>query len=139
MERKWIVFKASGNEYDWRNRKFQHSGSLTNILAEHFDSSNSDLPEVGYRPPEFLKLDDSDPLGGKTHYRKSDWEVVRVETYSQDLPMSDFGMIVICYCEYNPIESELKPMPERKVSIDSFGGDEEAYKRWSNKSQHVGV
>jgi len=116
--RKWIVFKADGDEHGWRERKFQHSGSLTSILAEHFDSSGGKIPEPGYRPPEFLKLNNSDPLGGKTHYRKSDWEVSRVEVYPQEHPGLDFDEVVICYCEYMPLEkTELKLMPERSSTV----------------------
>lgn len=39
-------------------------------------------------------------------------------------------MVVICYCRYNPIDSQLKPMPDRLVAIDGFGNDREAYERW---------
>ena len=44
--------------------------------------------------------------------------------------MSEYDVIVICYCRYNPIDACLKPMPKRQVSIDSFGGDEIAYKQY---------
>lgn len=133
--RKWIVFKATGKEQDWKNRKFAHSGSLTNIIAEHFDSSNSEIPEPGYRPPEFIRVEQfTDPQypAAKTHYRQGDWEVVRVETYEHEVgrPYAEYDLIVVCYCQYNPINAPLKPMPERQVSIDSFGGDQEAYDRW---------
>ena len=129
--RKWIIFRADKRQPNWKERKFQHSGSLTNILAEHFDSSGREIPEPGYRPPEFIRVEDAiDPQfpAAKTHYRKSDWEVVRVETYTPDIPVgTDFGMIVICTCQYNPIDAPLKPMPERQISVDSFGGDALAY------------
>ncbi len=62
----------------------------------------------------------------------SDWEVVRVQTYTPDIPtpMSDYDVIVMCYCRYSPIDAPLKSMPKRQVSIDSFGGDEVAYKQY---------
>jgi hypothetical protein len=67
----------------------------------------------------------------KTHYRQSDWEVTRVEAYTPEIPVGmGFDMIVICYCQYSPVNAPLKPMPERQVSIDSFGGDETAYGQW---------
>lgn len=44
--------------------------------------------------------------------------------------MGEFDLVVICYCQYNPINAPLKPMPERQVSLDSFGGNKEAYDRW---------
>ncbi len=133
--RKWIVFKATGDEYDWENRKFQHSGSLTNILAEHFDSSDSELPQPGYRPPEFVRVEEFAEVEyptAKTHYRQSDWEVVHVEIYEHEVgrPYAEYDTIVICYCEYSPINAPLKPMPKRQVSIDSFGGNRAAYEGW---------
>ncbi len=131
--RKWILFRADKRQPNWKERKFQHTGSLTNILCEHFDSSNKPLPEPGYRPPEFIQVKESvDPQFplAKTHYKKSDWEVVQVEIYTPEIPISDFGMIVICTCQYNPIDAPLKLMPERQVSIDSFGGDKAAYHRY---------
>ncbi|HBL13840.1 MAG TPA: hypothetical protein DD379_21075 [Cyanobacteria bacterium UBA11162] len=133
--RKWIVFKATEDEYGWEDRKFAHSNSLTSILTEHFDSSDDNLPEIGYRPPEFVRIDQSvDPQfpSAKTHYRQGDWEVTRIETYEHEVgrPYAEYDKVVICYCKYNPINAPLKPMPECQVSVDSFGGDEEAYKQW---------
>jgi hypothetical protein len=126
----YILFMAEGEDPDWRERKLQQSGSLTWIIAEHWDSSGKALPEPGYRPSVFVKVDDSDPLRGKTHSKIGDWEVVRVESYSPDLPNGKYDTIAICYCKYSPIDAPLQPMPERQVSIDSFGRDKEAYQRW---------
>lgn len=137
--RKYIIFKAQGEDPQWRERKLQPSGSLTWTIAEHWDSSNTPLPEPGYRPPEFLKLDDSDPLGGKTHYRQSNWEVVRVEVYTPEIPTSELDEIAICYCEYSPIEAPLEPMPPRQVSLDSFGGDGQAYRHWLESQETAEV
>lgn len=130
MTQKWIVFRAEPDQPGWKDRRLQHTQSLTRILAEQFDSSNGKIPEPGYRPFEFLKLDNSDPLGGKTHYRKSDWEVTKVETYTPDIPLGEFDEIVVCFCQYNPIDAALQLMPERQVSPDSFDGDKEAYQQW---------
>jgi hypothetical protein len=131
--RKWIVFRADKRQPGWEKRKFQHTQSLTKILAEHFDSSDGPIPEVGYRPSEFVRVEtehDPDRHGYSTHYRTGDWEVARVETYTPDIPIGEFDMVVICYCQYSPIDAPLKPMPERQVSVDSFRGDKEAYQRW---------
>ncbi|MCM0589744.1 MAG: hypothetical protein ACSI46_28645 [Gloeotrichia echinulata DVL01] len=131
--RKWIVFRAEKNQPGWKERRFQHTQSLTKILAEHFDSSDNPTPEPGYRPLEFIRVEqlaNANFPGEKTHYRKSDWVVSRVETYTPDVPMGEFDMIVICHCKYSPIKADLKPMPEREISPDSFGGDTEAYERW---------
>lgn len=128
--RKWIIFRADKRQPGGLERKYAHTGSLTKNLFEHFDSSDGPLPEPGYRPPEFIRVEDAvDPRFplAKTHSRRSDWEVVRVEVYTPEIPIADFGMIVVCTCQYSPIDAPLKPMPERQVSIHSFGGDENAY------------
>ncbi|HLP90284.1 MAG TPA: hypothetical protein VK184_17065 [Nostocaceae cyanobacterium] len=131
---KWIVFRAEKGQPGWQERKYAHTGSLTKTLAEHYDCSDKQLPEPGYRPPEFIRVEEFvDPQypKAKTHYRVSDWEVTRVETYTPDIPVGmGFDMIVICYCKYSPINAPLKPMPERQVSLDSFGGDQKAYESW---------
>jgi len=137
--RKWIVFRAEKRQPGWQGRKYAHTGSLTKTLAEHYDCSDRGLPEPGYRPSEFIQVKEAiDPNfpGSKTHYRDSDWEVTRVETYTPDIPVGmGFDMIVICYCKYSPIDSPLKPLPERQVSLDSFAGDQEAYSRWLKESK----
>jgi len=137
--RKYIIFQAQKKDKtDWRNRKLQHTQALTWILAEHWDSSDKPIPEPGYRPTEFVRVDslhDPQQHGYSTHYRKGDWEVVHVETYTPDVPMGEFDMVVICYCKYSPLNAPLNPMPERQVSIDSCGGDREAYERWKAKEQ----
>ena len=46
-----------------------------------------------------------------------------------------FDMIVICYCKYVPINAPLQPMPERQVSVNSFGKDQEAYSRWLEEAK----
>ncbi len=130
---KYIIFQAEPDAEGWENRKLEHTQAITRILAEHWDSSSKPAPEPGYRPKEFIHvnaLHDPSQHAHSTHYRKSDWEVVRVETYSSDLPMGKYDMIVICYCRYNPINAPLHPMPQRQVSVDSFGGDEAAYQQW---------
>ncbi|MEB3281823.1 MAG: hypothetical protein VKK42_23160 [Lyngbya sp.] len=141
--RKWIVFRAEKRQPGWQERKYAHTGSLTKTLFEHYDCSDSPLPEPGYRPPEFIKVEqfcDSQYPEAKTHHRQSDWEVSRVEVYRPDLPVGmDFDMIVICYCQYNPINAPLHPMPERQVSIDSFGGDQEAHSQWLEQEQKAEV
>ena len=131
--RKYIIFRAQKRQPGWKERKLQHTQGLTRILAEHFDSSDKPIPEPGYRPPEFVRVEalhDSSQHGTSTHYRPGDWEVTRVEAYTPDIPMGEFDLVVICDCQYNPINAPLSPMPERQVSIDSFGGDKAAYEEW---------
>jgi hypothetical protein len=143
--RKYIIFRADkGEKTDWRNRKLQHTQALTWILQENWDSSDKPIPQPGYRPTEFIRVEQlHDPSfhGQSTHYRTSDWEVARVETYEHEIgrPHAEYDMIVICYCRYAPINAPLKPMPERIVSVDSFGGDKEAYEKYLASQQKVEV
>jgi hypothetical protein len=136
---KYIIFQAEPDTEGWEHRKLEHTQALTRILAEHRSYSNKPIPEPGYRPTEFIRVDalhDPNQHAHSTHYRDSDWEVTRVETYTLDLPTGKYDMIVICYCQYNPINAPLHPMPERQVSVDSFGGDEAAYKEWQMAQKH---
>lgn len=118
--RKYIIFKTeSASAQGWEERLLAHTGAFTSILAEHFDSSNSPLPEPGYRLREYHRIEQFvDPRfpGASTHSRVGDWEVVRVEEYTPELPTSEFEAIVICYCQYSPVETPLEPLPKIKVS-----------------------
>ncbi|MEH2282634.1 MAG: hypothetical protein V7K90_15115 [Nostoc sp.] len=116
MGRKYIIFRAEmTEEHDAQKRSLTHTGALTDILAEHFDSSSRALPTPGYRLREYHKIEqfaDSRFPGASTHSRVGDWEVTRVEEYSSELPISDFEAIVICYCHYSPVTTSLEPLPE---------------------------
>jgi hypothetical protein len=120
MGRKYIIFRADWSEEQGaENRILAHTGAITDILAEHFDSSNSSLPEPGYRLREYHRIEQFvDPRfpGASTHSRVGDWEVVRVEEYTPDLPTSEFEAIVICYCQYSPVSTPLEPLPKIQVS-----------------------
>ena len=117
MGRKYIIFRA-----DWREehgaetRQLAHTGAITDILVEHFDSNNArPIPKPGYRPREFHRIEQfSDPCfpGASTHSRVGDWEVTRVEEYPSGQPDSDFETIVICYCRYSPVTTPLEPLPK---------------------------
>ena len=120
MMRRWIVFRADKRQPGWQDRKYAHTGSLTKTLGEHYDCSDTPLPEVGYRPPEFIKVEqfvDAEYPEAKTHHCLSDWEVTSVETYTPDISGMGFDMIVICYCKYVPINAALQPMPERQMPV----------------------
>ena len=119
MGRKYIIFRA-----DWReeqgaeSRLLAHTKAATDILAEYFDSSNSPLPEPGYRIRQFYRIDefaDSQFKDASTHSRVGDWEVTKVEEY-KSLSAADFESIVICYCKYSPISTPLEPLPKMKAS-----------------------
>lgn len=66
----------------------------------------------------------------------SEWVVIKVTHYEpSDLAeIPEFREIKIAYCERQPLSNEeIEAMSYEiisKVSVDSFGGDEEAYKRF---------
>jgi hypothetical protein len=113
---KYIIFKTeSMSDSAWEERVLAHTGALTDILAEHYDSSNSPTPTQGYRLREYHKIEqfaDSKFPGASTHSRIGDWEVTRVEEYPSGQPSSDFEAIVICYCRYSPVTTPLEPLPK---------------------------
>jgi hypothetical protein len=119
MGRKYIIFRADWSEEQGvEDRILAHTEAITDILAEHFDSSNSPLPEPGYRLREYHRIEqfvDSRFPGASTHSRVGDWEVVRVEKYTTELPTTEFEAVVICYCQYSPVETPLEPLPKIKV------------------------
>ncbi len=78
-----VIFKADDSSAPgWEARTLEPSGSLTDLLGQHFDYSNGSAPEVGYRLPEF-KHDDVaatfDHRGGVPHQRLSPWRVSKVD------------------------------------------------------------
>ena len=122
---KYIIFRAEKNQPGWKERKLQHTKGLTRILAEHFDSSDGPIPEPGYRLLDF-KCNEN---GSSSHYRTGDWQVTKVETYPSSDSDSEFGLVVICYCQFVPVETPLIPMPERQVLPESFT-DRIEYETW---------
>ncbi|HIK33365.1 MAG TPA: hypothetical protein IGS17_15885 [Oscillatoriales cyanobacterium M59_W2019_021] len=122
---KYIIYRAHWSE-DKGWRTFSGSRSLTGILQEHFDSSGRPIPEVGERLTEGKKDEDG------THYsRWGDWVVDRVESYLPDLPVGqEFTEVVICWCKYSPVEPVWVPQGKSIVSVESFGGDVEAFEEW---------
>ncbi len=114
--RKYIIFRADWKEEEGaENRVLAHTGAITDILAEHFDSSEYQIPQPGYRLREFHRVEefvDKEFNGASTHSRIGDWEVVRTEEYSKNDENSDFGAIIVCYCRYSPINTSLEPLPQ---------------------------
>ena len=45
-------------------------------------------------------------------YCTADWEVIRVEEYRQNWSAKDLESVVICYCQYSPVETPLEPLPK---------------------------
>lgn len=139
--KKYIIFRTEGSAKGWKERKLESSGALTRILAEYIDCSDKPLPEPGYRPAEFVRVDPNPSVhGNSTHYKTGDWEVVRVHSYTPEIPVpqgGDYDVVAVCICRYSPVNAPLKAMPERQVSIDSFGGNREAYENWLTSQQEM--
>jgi hypothetical protein len=61
-----------------------------------------------------------------------------VEEYAPDIPPpygAEFDAISLCYCAYKPLAPEAtwtKKSHRLAPSLDSFGGDEKAYRDWLN-------
>ena len=133
---RYIIYQAeSMDAHGWEDRKLINGSgeTFTVILAEHFDSTDGPLPEVGHRLTEYVTLSESaDPQfpEASTHYREGDWEITRIESYTPEVPMGQFESIVVCVCCYVPTESELVSLGEVTVSADSFGDDQAAYEEW---------
>ena len=140
MGRKYIIFRADWTEEEGaENRLLAHTGGLTDILAEYFDSSSLPIPEPGYRPLEFQTLTESKDTqiaGADTHYRVGDWEVVRVEEYLRAIQNNEFETIVVCYCKYSPVQTPLIPMPKATVLVDSFDS-EEKYQQYLEQTKQA--
>lgn len=117
---KYIIFKAeSMSAPGWEERQLAHTEAFTSILAEQYDSSDSPLPQPGYRLREYhrvAKFANKQFPDSSTHSRIGDWEVSRVEEYTPEIPNHDFEAVVICYCRYLPVTTALEPMPEIMVS-----------------------
>jgi hypothetical protein len=131
---KYIIYRTDkANAPGWKERTLSHTGAGTSILAEHFDASNGAMPKVGDRLTEFHRVagfEDTTFPNASTHYRDGDWQVTRVEEYTPEIPLGDYDSIVICYCQYIPVNSPLQPLPPIQVSVASFGDDETARQTW---------
>jgi hypothetical protein len=139
--RTYIIFKAeSMSAKGWENRILAHTGAITDILCEYYDSSSRPLPQPGYRPYEFHRVEgfDDNEEGGDTHYRTGDWEVVRVEEYPAATPGSNYDQIAVCYCQYVPKPSSLIPIPQGKISVDSFASEAE-YQQYLEQNKQLSL
>lgn len=135
-QNRYIIWRANwGEKQGWRT--FSGSRSLTGILQENFFSSGN-TPEVGDRLTEGKKDED-----GRSYSRWGDWVVDarravfdhRVESYLPDMPVGqEFTEVVICWCKYDPIEPEWVPQSKSIVSVESFGGDRDAFEKWKSEN-----
>jgi hypothetical protein len=113
-EETWIIYKASDEDAPgWKERRLMPSGSLTDILHEERDWSNTP-PQVGDHVPVFANLED--PGNGITHGRDGDWLVSDVETFTSK---RDSTRIVVCYCTYAPITPQWEAI-ERGAPVEDL-------------------
>lgn len=84
----------------WEKRKLLPSGGLVDILAEESDYSGR-IPVVGERVREYENLED--PGNGVTHGKDGAWVVSEVQKFTS---FDTDTRIVICLCEYQPVEAE---------------------------------
>lgn len=114
MGRKYITFRADWSEEQGaETRTLAHTGAITDILAEHFDSGDFPAPDVGYRLREYHHIEhftDQAFPHASTHSRQGDWVVSRTEEYKSE-ELSDFEAIIICYCRFAPVKTPLEPLP----------------------------
>jgi hypothetical protein len=72
----------------------------------------------------------------------TDWVVTEVEAYEPTVDIPGFREVVIAYCERKPLTlEEFKDSiydNNVKVSVDSFGGDEEVYNRFLSSEKAKG-
>lgn len=100
--------------------------SGTSILQENWDYSGKGDPQPGDRISDH-KSDET----GQGWTRRGDWVIDRVESYPANIPgLQEFSEVLICTCKYDPIESEWRSNGKGIVSLDSFGGDVDAFKSW---------
>ena len=112
--------------------------SLIKTIAEHHCSSGKPSPEAGNRLTETIPEN-------KDSFRDSGWEVIRVERYIAETDSSnsnEFDEICICYCSYKPLLNEeqwTKQSHRLPASVDSFGGDREAYEEWLRSQKEPAI
>ena len=105
MAETWIVFKTKDMSAEgWEERLLMPSGDITNILEENWDCSGQD-PQIGDRVREYISKGREEDFA--TQGRDGDWVVAEMHRFSS--PDTD-QKIIVCYCEYQPIEAEWEPL-----------------------------
>jgi hypothetical protein len=115
------------------------NGRITRILQDSYDFRpiHKRRVEIGER------LQVSASIPGKLAARTipTDWVVTSTETYEPTGDIPGFREVVIAYCEQIPLSLEefRKAIYSSRavVSLDSFGGDEQAYQRYLESSKAV--
>ncbi len=140
---KYVIFKEERPIQYGESRQLSRTGSATDILAEWYLRAETSAPNIGDRLLEFAHIDENGVVDltrskGSTHQRLGDWQVTRVEEYVANLPVGqDYEEIVVCYCQYVPIEPNWKSIPKTIVSVDSFEGDRSAFQTWIDSTPNA--
>lgn len=111
---RYIIYKSrSGSTGNWESRRLAHTGSFTDILAEHFDQTQKPLPKPGDRLIEFT---DDQETNKTIHYnRNGSWVVTEIDVFTaSDVQLGKHKEIVVCWCEYEPVEPKWMPITEGK-------------------------
>lgn len=116
MRQTWIIYKSSdADALGWEERQLLPSRNLTSILAEEWHySSNGEIPKVGDRVREYMNV--SDPGNGVTHGREGEWKVVQVCQFAS---FDTDERIVVCYCQYQPINDQWEELP-RGAAVEAL-------------------
>lgn len=114
----WIIFHCDGEQPGWENRK-NPMGNLTDILDEHWDYTlDGSMPKIGDRLRQFHRVEGFEdaiaPLSS-THVRDGDWIVTRIDRYPAASEDCEKREIVVCYCKFSPIASQLELLPKPEV------------------------
>jgi hypothetical protein len=137
-----VIYMASeGQGYLHLSGGMLTSGRYTNILRESYD----------YRPLGKRKVKIGDRLycgmevpGSLKRHRSlpTDWVVTKVENYEPTVDVPGFREVVLAYCDRQPLTlDEFKNAIRESnvtVSIDSFGGDEDAYRQFQESNAAKG-
>lgn len=116
MTKTLIIYKANDlSAQGWEERKLLPGGNLTDTLAEEIDFSGR-LPKLGDRVRDYTELDN--PTGETVHGREGDWVVSRIEHFSS---FDTDTRILLCYCEYQPINANWQPLKRGKPVHEMLG------------------
>ena len=124
----WIIYKAESDAHGWFERRLIPNGGLTDIIAEEWDYSGRP-PKVGDRVREYANLED--PGNGVTHGRDGDWVVSRIAEFAS--PNTN-DRIIVCHCDYSPIESQWEEL-HRGAPVNALLAEDENERRYWEQYQ----
>lgn len=117
MTKTLILYKADSLDAEgWEQRLLLPEGNFTDTLAESIDFSGR-LPQLGERVDTYQ----SDSAGFTSHWREGNWVVTRVEHFSS---FDTDTRIVLCWCSYQPINSEWKPVKRGQPAHELLGSEQ---------------